>query len=94
MTTSTRTGTCTLCGGLGEIGFEDPVTRCPASMLCPSCTPEGVDLDPRVEDHVCQDPTCTHEAHLPDRDDTVWTNVDDDASWVEFDYRAKRREDR
>ncbi len=41
---------CTLCGGTGEVGYTDPVTRSPASMLCPDCTPEGVDLDPQVED--------------------------------------------
>lgn len=41
---------CDLCGGTGEVGFDDPVTHRPASVLCPACTPEGMDLDPRVED--------------------------------------------
>lgn len=29
------------------------------------------DLD-RHDPDLCTDPTCTNEAHLPDRDDTTW----------------------
>lgn len=43
-------GECALCGGTGWAPFVDPVTRRSGSMLCPTCTPEGVDLDPQVED--------------------------------------------
>jgi len=40
---------CTFCGGRGDIDYEDPVTGWPASMLCPTCTPDGADLEPLVE---------------------------------------------
>lgn len=44
-------------------------------------------------DHECSNPACVDPVHLPDRDDTTW-GAADDASWVEFDHRARRREDR
>lgn len=41
---------CETCGGIGQLAFTDPVTERPAAMLCPTCTPEGVDLAPLVEE--------------------------------------------
>jgi hypothetical protein len=46
---------CDFCGGLGQIPYEDPATRRPATMLCPQCTPASVDLDPQVEDEFDDD---------------------------------------
>ena len=79
-----------LCGGAGEVLFTDPVTGRPASMLCPACTPEGLALDPIVEDgnedpHRC--PDCGDEGWIhiggPDsvRCETCSDSGADDANW-------------
>jgi hypothetical protein len=46
---ATMRSDCDFCGGRGDIDYEDPVTGWPASMLCPTCTPDGADLEPHVE---------------------------------------------
>ena len=38
----------------------------------------------------CTDPGCVADEHLPDRDDG-WTAVDEDASWLAEDAKARRR---
>ena len=47
----------------------------------------GCVMTTATDHELCTDPQCVDESHLPDRDDD-W----DDASWVEFDHRAQRRE--